>query len=247
MDGPGRGNGEGMAAGGGARAWQFLKRNSGFREAFAAWGGAASEFEDAPFPLRRESPPQSGAGRYGLYRLENPFAENGPASPFWRVAPMLDVEPARDDGPGLAALAAGAGVALAGLRLAGGALILKLERGGRARQLRIARGDGFDPGADNVEVRLRPGRDWPARYALSGELGRLLTGPAPRTGRGRGPGIANCCRRSTSRGPACRSPRSPRRCGARTRSRPAGMTRTPFATGSAGAWSARATSSTRAI
>lgn len=195
MDGLGRDTGDGMATGGGARAWQFLKRNPGFQEAYEALeagGDEAPVLEDAPFRLCRAPPPGRGAGRFGLYDFENPFAENGPASPFWRVAPMLDVEPVRDGGPGLAALAAGAGTALEGLRLAGGALILKLERGGRARQLRIARGHGFDPGADNVEVRLRPGPGFAGRHALGGDLWRLLTGPAPPTGRGRGPGIANC-------------------------------------------------------
>ena len=53
---------------------------------------------------------------------------------------MLDVEPVPGDGRALAALAREAGVALAGLRLADDSLILKLERGGRAQQVRIAGG-----------------------------------------------------------------------------------------------------------
>ena len=47
-----------MAAGGGPRAWQFLKRNDGYAEARPPFAGAAPSFLDAPFPLRR----QTGAG-----------------------------------------------------------------------------------------------------------------------------------------------------------------------------------------
>ena len=215
-----------MARGGGARGWLFLRRNLEFGEAFEVRADEAPVFEDAPFPLRRQLASERGLGRFGLHGWEDPFAEDGPASPFWSVAPMLDVVPVWEDGPGLAGLAREAGAALAGLRLADGALILKLERGGRAQQVRIADGGAFDPVGDNIEVRLRPGDEWSSRHARSGGLGRLLSVPAPPTGRGRGPGIMNYCKRWTSRGPGGRSPGSPWRCGAARRSRAAGMTRT---------------------
>ena len=112
-----------MASGGGARGWQFLRRNPRFQDAFEARPEAAPVLEDAPFALRRQSASERGLRRFGLYGFEDPFANDGPASPFWSVAPMLEVVAVRED-RGLAALA--------GLRLAGGPLILKLERGGRA-------------------------------------------------------------------------------------------------------------------
>ena len=181
-----------MTTGGGARAWQFLKRNPEFRDAFDARAGEAAVLEDAPFALRRQGRGERGLGRFGLHGLEDPFADDGPLSPFWSVAPMLEVEPVRADGCALAALARAAGAALEGLRLAGGSLILKLERGGRAQQIRLADGDAFDPARDTIEVRLRPGPGWPGRHARSADLWRLLRVPAPPAGRGRGPGIENC-------------------------------------------------------
>ena len=186
-----------MAKGGGARGWLFLRRNLEFGDAFETRPDEAPVFEDAPFALRRQSAPERGLGRFGLYGWEDPFAEDGPASPFWSVAPMLDVVPVRVDGYTLAGLARAAGTALAGLRLAGGPLILKLERGGRAQQVRLAEGSAFDPLRDSIEVRNWPDPGVASRHARSGDLWRLLRAPAPPTGRGRGPGIANCCKRST--------------------------------------------------
>ena len=236
-----------MAKGGGARGWLFLRRNLEFGDAFETRPDEAPVFEDAPFALRRQAASERGLGRFGLYGWEDPFAEDGPVSPFWSVAPMLDVVPVRGEDRGLAALARAAGTALAGLRLAGGPLILKLERGGRAQQLRIAEGDAFDPVRDSIEVRLRPDRPGVAgRHARSGELWRMLRVPGPPTGRGRGPGIASCCKRSTSRGPGGRSPGSPRRCGAAPPSRASGMRTTSSASGCGGASPARGTSWKRA-
>ena len=138
-----------MASGGGARAWRFLRRNP---ELQAAWEACVRErpaVEDAPFAIRRQSGAERVLGRFGLHAVEDPFAGDGSVSPFWAVAPMLDVVSVRAGGPGLAALAGEAGTALAGLRLACGALVLKLERGGRApnrdrartlREWRVGRG-----------------------------------------------------------------------------------------------------------
>ena len=105
-----------MASGGGARAWRFLRRNP---ELQAAWEACVRErpaFEDAPFAIRRQSGAERVLGRFGLHAVEDPFAGDGPVSPFWAVAPMLDVVSVRAGGPGLAALAGEAGTALAGLR-----------------------------------------------------------------------------------------------------------------------------------
>ena len=90
-------------------------------------------FEDAPFSLRRQSEPGCGLARFGLRGFEDSFNADGPLPPFWSVAPMLDVEPARAGGPGLA-----------GLRLAGRVLVLKLERDGSAQQVLMGDGEAFD-------------------------------------------------------------------------------------------------------
>ena len=44
-----------MAEGGGARAWQFLKRNDAYGEARWSLADGAPEHEDALFPIRRQS------------------------------------------------------------------------------------------------------------------------------------------------------------------------------------------------
>ena len=58
-----------MAAGGGPRAWQFLKRNDGYAEARPPFAGAAPSFLDAPFPLRRQTGADSRGGALGPFRL----------------------------------------------------------------------------------------------------------------------------------------------------------------------------------
>ena len=72
-----------VARGGGARAWQFLRRNEGYREAYGAGAEEAPVLEDAPFALRRQTEAERRLGRFGLLGLEDPFAAHGPASPFW--------------------------------------------------------------------------------------------------------------------------------------------------------------------
>ena len=119
-----------MATGGGARAWQFLKRNDAYGEARLSLGAGAPGDEDAPFPIRRQSAADREAAGFGLLAWEDPFAPAGPPSPFWSVAPMIEAAPAPAEGPGLAQMAHESGAALAGLRLADGALILKVERAG---------------------------------------------------------------------------------------------------------------------
>ena len=81
-----------MASGGGARGWQFLKRNPRFQDEFEARPEAAPMLEDAPFALRRQSASERGLGRFGLYGWEDPFANDGPASPFWSTCCMQHVE-----------------------------------------------------------------------------------------------------------------------------------------------------------
>ena len=91
------------------------------------------------------------------------------------------------DGPGVAALAGEAGAALAGLRLDDGTLILKVERGGAALQIRFsrrcrircARGDGGGAAALRalVAAGLRPDGGFmegcrhpgPSRRAVAGD------------------------------------------------------------------------------
>ena len=90
-----------MAGGGGARAWQFLKRNADYATAWRAFIRPAPVAEDAPFPVWRQPGNAGEAARFGLLAWEDPLAADGPASPFWAVAPMPEAWPAPAEGPGL--------------------------------------------------------------------------------------------------------------------------------------------------
>ena len=153
----------------GARAWQFLKRNPTYVEAWQNAGPPGAN-EPAPFPLRAQSEADCGAEDWGLLAWEEPMAEGGPSSPFWAEAPTLDAMSA-PEGPALLELLAAPGARLSGLRLRNGAVMIKAERGNAALQLLIADGDSFDPEggvvlrlpvALDLQVRLRRTADlWP--------------------------------------------------------------------------------------
>ena len=68
-----------MARGGGARAWLFLKRNPEYGDAFEACPNEAPAFEDAPFPLRRQTRSERSLGRFGVHRLAEPLRLRRPA------------------------------------------------------------------------------------------------------------------------------------------------------------------------
>ena len=149
-----------MSNTGGKRAWEFLKRNPGYKEAAAeaAAGAACAPEEPAPFPMRVQSGADLDAAAWGLLAWEVPLANGGPVSgtsvpgtsvcgtsvsPFWAEAPVLEAVPAPS--PPVAALAAEPGWRLSGLRLADGPVVLKVEHGMAAVQLHVADGAGFDP------------------------------------------------------------------------------------------------------
>ena len=80
-----------MATDGGPRAWAFLRRNPVYR---AAWPAVAAGkvSEAAPFPVRIQSQADREALWWGLLAWEDPRRADGPASPFWAGAPMLEGE-----------------------------------------------------------------------------------------------------------------------------------------------------------
>ena len=177
-----------MATGGGARGWQFLKRNDHYAGACRALTGPAAAFMDAPFPIRRQTGADLEAGPWGLLGWEDPLAADGPRSPFWAVVPMIEAAPAPAEGPGLAEMARESGAALAGLMLGGGALILKVERAGRAMQLWIADGERFDAHGGSFVPGPSFGLEWPRLNCRARDLWRMVGGPAPPAGRRTGTG-----------------------------------------------------------
>ena len=167
--------------GGGAGVWPFLRCTRDYRKAWRAHA-QPPEYEDAPFPVRLQSEADLEAERgWRMLAWEDPFDEDGPASPFWADAPMLSGE-GSDAAPPLLPLLAGAGARLDGLRLRDGGLVLKAEKGGTAVQLRI---DGDGPLKAGGGVRLY--HDWglclPVEIARMTDLWSVSGGPDPRTGR----------------------------------------------------------------
>ena len=191
--------------GDGVRAWQFLRRNRSYRTAWLRRRPQPGLAEPGPFAVRMQTATDLAAARFGLLAWEDPFRDDGPASPFWAVAPMADAM-ARPGAVPLVALAAAGGASLAGLRAADGALVLKVERRGAAVQIRIRDGTRFPHGDGLALVR---------EVERIEELWDRAGAPAPPRGRGRGTRIASCSSRSTAilRAGACAG--SPRICGAR--------------------------------
>ncbi len=147
-----------MSNTGGKRAWEFLRRNPGYIEAESRAPQAAAE--PAPFPMRVQTGADPEAAAWGLLAWEDPLVEDGPASPFWAGAPML--EAIASPTPLLATLAAEPGWRVSGLRLAGGPVVVKVEHGAAALQLRVADGTGFDPEA-GIRVATDPDLLFPER------------------------------------------------------------------------------------
>ena len=137
----------------GVRAWAYFRRHPGYGEAWREHAVAAA-WEGAAFALRVQSAADRAAARWGLLAWEDPYAENGPAAPFWAEAPaaLAVVAPpdlAEPDEP-LARLLARDGATLSGLRLLDGTLRLKVEWAGMAAQMRLLGAAALDPEADRL-------------------------------------------------------------------------------------------------
>ncbi len=145
-----------METDGGPRGWAFLRRNTVYRD---AWRDALKrpEFESAPFEVRVQSSLDRQALEWGLLAWEDPDGTEGPASPFWASAPMLEGEWGRS-APGLPGLLAESGARLGGLRLTDGTLILKIENGEGAAQVRVRAEPGPERGQGLV-LRVGFGRE----------------------------------------------------------------------------------------
>ncbi|WP_428102891.1 DNA -binding domain-containing protein [Candidatus Rariloculus sp.] len=169
-----------MGSYGGPRGWAFLRRNPAYRAAWRARFGNP-EFEAGTFPVRIQSKADRRVLEWGLLAREDPHGTDGPASPFWAEAPMLDGEWATGP-PSLLEFLARSGARLEGLRLADGSLILKIENGSQAVQVRI--GPGADTGmgmALVVSVRVGQAQAMGRLRALASVAGK--PGPHPRRDR----------------------------------------------------------------
>lgn len=174
-----------------APAWRLLRGLRAYRAAWEAQAEAPVFDERASFPVRIQSEADLAArDPWRIEAWENPFARDGPVSPFLAGEAMLEAEGSRT-APPLLPFLAGVGARVDGLRLLDGTLIVKIERDGRAVQVLVTEdGPLFAGGGLRVGSVVGPGV--PQEIARLTALWSVLGGPAPRQGRVRWGRNGNC-------------------------------------------------------
>ena len=166
---------------GDTRAWRLLRGLRAYRAAYEAHADDPA-FEEAAFSVRIQSEADLAArDPWQIEAWENPFARDGPASPFLAGEPMLAGEGSSRAPPLLPILAA-AGARIDGLRLLDGTLIVKIEQDGRAVQVRV-RNDGPLLAGGGIRLYHDFGLELPMEIARLAELWSVSGGPVPRQGR----------------------------------------------------------------
>ena len=167
-------------AGGSAAAWTLVSGVRAYREAWEARAELPA-FEPGPFQIRIQSVADLlAAVPWRLLAWENPFARDGPASGFWDLT-MLAGEGSATAPPLLPYLAE-VGGRVDGLRLLSGELVVKIERGGRAIQIRVGNDAPLLAGGGVRLCRELVVDEMPAEIARLSELLDLLAGSVPRRG-----------------------------------------------------------------
>ena len=171
--------------GDGVLAWQALRRVEDYEEAWERHGagGPAASLEPGPFRIRIQTKADLEAGRFELLAWENPRKAAGPASPFWRQDGM--VEGLLEPGAKLLATTVADGGSVEGLRLLCGDLVLKIEHGGAAVQIRL-RGAARFPEDGGIFIKHPFGLHMPQPVRRMIDFWSVAGRPAPRNGRGRG-------------------------------------------------------------
>lgn len=163
----------------GALAWAGMRRDPGYRAAWAAQAGPV-RLEAAPFPLRVQTPADLGAADWGLALWENPHLDEW-RTPFMPGMPVLVAEPdpqPRPDSTPLLGMLERAGARIEGLRLIGGRFVLKAELGDAALQILVPSGRLFGP-RDGIMAKLD--LDLPLRTPIGriADLWRVSGRPPP--------------------------------------------------------------------
>ncbi|MDE0344526.1 MAG: hypothetical protein OXI66_01930 [Boseongicola sp.] len=165
-------------------AWTVLRHVRGYVD---AWDLHATQepqpgIEPGPFRIRVRSEADAAAAAFELLAWQDPHDAEGPASPFWRqdAMPEAFIDP---DEPPLAEIV-GEGGAVEGLRLLDGNLVLKVESGGAAVQLRIRDAAPFPKGA-GIAVKHGFGLRIPHSMRRMQDFWNVAGHPVPRTARGR--------------------------------------------------------------
>ena len=165
------------------RAWSFLRCDPAYRAAWRDQAAPPAYERDTPFPVRVQAAADRAAVTdWSLLAWQDPLAKAGPLSAFFSDVPMLDGTGSASAAP-LLPLLARAGATIEGLRLMNGVLILKVERDGRAIQVRVT-----DAGPLLAGGGVRVWHDWglrlPMNIAQLTDLWSVSGGPSPRSGVG---------------------------------------------------------------
>ncbi|MDE0051665.1 MAG: hypothetical protein OXO52_17885 [Rhodospirillales bacterium] len=165
-------------------AWRVLRALRAYQAAYEAQAEPAAFEDGTAFRVRIQSEADLAArDPWRIKAWENPFARDGPASPFLAGEAMLEAEGSAT-APPLLPFLAGVGARVDGLRLLDGSLIVKIERDGRAEQVRVTK-DGPLLAGGGFRLCHDYGADVPVAIARLTALWSVSGGPAPRQGLGR--------------------------------------------------------------
>lgn len=160
------------------RAWSFLRCDPAYRAAWRDQAAPPAYERDTPFPVRVQAAADRAAvADWSLLAWQDPLAKAGPLSAFFSDVPMLDGTGSAS-APPLLPLLARAGATVEGLRLTNGVLILKVERDGRAIQVRVANAGPLLAGG-GVRVWHEWGLRLPMNIAQLTDLWSVSGGPSP--------------------------------------------------------------------
>ena len=164
------------AAAGALIAWRVLRCDPDYCNGWMSAVGRTGCPEGGPVPVRRQTEADLEAAPWGLLAWEDPFAEDGPASPFWADAPMAEAKQGGGGMPPFVEAVHRHEGSISGLLMLDGTLILKVERKGAAGQVRIADGASFDP-AGSIALLLPWGDDHMERaLARAEDIRAVVTG-----------------------------------------------------------------------
>ena len=175
--------------GDGVLAWMVLRQVDDYREAWrrhAAAAGVSAAPEPGPFRIRIQTVADLEADRFEMLAWEDPGKADGPGSAFWRQDGMPEgvLEPGAVPLLGLV----GDRGSIEGLRLLDGDLVLKIEYGGAAVQVRLGNAARF-PNDGGISIKHPFGLGIPLSVRRLLDFWRVAGLPAPRNGRGRGAGF----------------------------------------------------------
>ena len=172
-----------METGDGALAWRILRLVGDYGEAWARHGaGRPPAIEPGAFRIRLQSEADLEAARFDMLAWEDPHDVEGPVAPYWRQdgIPVGFLDP---EAPPLA-VAAGAGSRVEGLRLLDGDLVIRIERGGAAVQVRV-RGAAPFPDDGGIAVKHFGLLEIPHSMRVMVDFWNAAGRTGPRTGRAR--------------------------------------------------------------